>query len=65
MVIDKRDGKDVFTYLDKRKYDGQWSKGLKNGRGLIIYSNGESREVNYRNGILEGKILLLLMKEML
>ena len=36
------------------KYDGEWSKGVKSGKGKLVSEEGFSYEGNFDNGVMNG-----------
>ena len=37
----------VYIYQNGDTYDGYWKKGIKSGKGKLIYSNGDNYERDY------------------
>jgi hypothetical protein len=47
----KREGKGIMFYFNGRRYEGDWLKDLRQGRGYEIHPNGNI----YVGRFLEGK----------
>ena len=41
------DGRGIFTWVDGKKYDGEWKDGKRNGHGNMTYGHGN---MTYANG---------------
>lgn len=37
---DKKEGFGVYHWIDGRRFEGEWNKGKRNGRGKIVSSTG-------------------------
>ena len=42
-------------YNDDDKYEGDWKKGSKDGKGIMFYNDGEKYEGDWKNDKVEGK----------
>lgn len=40
----------MFTWPDKRKYEGGWKNGKQHGQGCYIAINGDRKEGQWENG---------------
>jgi hypothetical protein len=47
---DKKEGRGVFTWPDKRKYDGQWKNGKQHGIGVYHSSRGDVKKGKWSDG---------------
>ena len=53
---DLPEGKGIFEdYENNYKYDGDWSLGKKNGRGVLEFADGTKYEGDFKNNKIEGK----------
>ena len=50
-------GKGTIYYIDKRIYEGNFEKSLKEGKGLWKYSDGSTMQSSYKNGEIDGKAI--------
>ena len=39
------DGEGMYFWKDGRKYVGDWKNGIKEGKGILYYNNGDRYEV--------------------
>ncbi|KAH3714460.1 hypothetical protein Pelo_19030 [Pelomyxa schiedti] len=58
IVNNKRDGRGKFTYMAAGKvqqtYDGGWSDGMRNGRGVLTWSDGVTHDGEWKNDAQDG-----------
>ncbi|KAH3731800.1 hypothetical protein Pelo_17370 [Pelomyxa schiedti] len=58
IVNNKRDGRGKFTYMAagevQQIYNGGWSDGLRNGRGVLTWPDGGTYDGEWRNGAQDG-----------
>jgi hypothetical protein len=55
-VVDgKRDGfGEYYCSVDKSTYKGNWNKGIKEGKGILTFSNGATYEGDFKAGLRDG-----------
>jgi hypothetical protein len=41
-VYDEREGKGIQTFPNNSVYEGEWKNNMLNGRGKIVYDDGDS-----------------------
>ena len=44
----------TITYYDGKKYEGEWKKDKKDGKGIFNYGNDESYEGDFKNDLRSG-----------
>lgn len=53
--MDKKNGRGIYTYLlTGEKYDGEWVRGLKHGKGKFVFSYGDYYEGEFDKGLKSG-----------
>merc|ERR1712060_19248 len=51
---DKKHGEGTYSFLDGRRYIGQWKSGEMNGKGNMLWPSGAMYEGSYTNGVKNG-----------
>ena len=44
----------MFLIKNRDKYDGQFINGIKEGKGRLIFKNGEVYEGDFKDGLMHG-----------
>ena len=41
-MANKKEGEGSMLYADKKRYYGQWTEDYRNGKGILVFSDGGS-----------------------